>query len=288
MMSRPAGADPPAADTRLSDADVGKVLELLKGATAVELKLVVDHPPGATLRRLGFDPVEAQPRQVYFFDTPDLALERAGLIVRARRSAGDRGDTVVKLRPIDPHSIDAALGRDEALKIELDAMPGGYVCSASFKGRCSGEEVLQAGDGARPLKSIFSSAQRAAYRAYAPDDVAPENLRPLGPTFLLRVKRQPKKFDRPVVVELWLYPDSSTVLEISTKGAPAEAFQLAAHFRGFLAECGIPVEAAAGSKTATALRYFSRQVQGQPGRPGDLQNQVPTLSDQTHPVPPTT
>ena len=45
-----------------------------------------------------------------------------------------------------------------------------------------------------------------------------KQLVPLGPTFLLRLKQQPKDFDRPVVVELWLYPDGSRIFEISTKG----------------------------------------------------------------------
>lgn len=261
-MSGPAADKPTSPDSaRLTDADIGKVLELLKGSTTLELKLMVDDAPGVTLRRLGFDPVEAQPRQVYFFDTPELSLNKAGLIVRARRSPGGRGDTVIKLRPIDPRSIGADLRHDDALKIELDAMPGGYVCSASFKGRCSGEEVLQASDRKLPLKSIFSKTQRAAYEAHAPDGIAMESLVPLGPTFLLRVKRRPDNFDRDVVVELWLYPDGSRVLEISTKGMPEEAFQLAALFRNFLAECGIPIEVAAGSKTASAMRYFSKQLQ---------------------------
>ena len=52
------------------------------------------------MRGLPIDPVESQPRQVYFFDTPDLALSKAGIIVRARRIQGGKGDTVVKLRPV--------------------------------------------------------------------------------------------------------------------------------------------------------------------------------------------
>ena len=75
--------------------DIGKMLELVKGSTSVELKMTVpDANHRAAIRGLGFDPVEAQPRQAYFFDTPDLALNKAGMIVRARRIQGGRGDTV--------------------------------------------------------------------------------------------------------------------------------------------------------------------------------------------------
>ena len=57
-----------------------------QGRRLVELKVTV--PPTAqraTIEGLPLDPVESQPRQVFFFDTPDLALDRAGLVVRARR-----------------------------------------------------------------------------------------------------------------------------------------------------------------------------------------------------------
>jgi inorganic triphosphatase YgiF len=45
---------------------------------------------------LGMDPLQAQIRQVFFFDTPELTLERAGVVVRARRIQGKGGDSVVK------------------------------------------------------------------------------------------------------------------------------------------------------------------------------------------------
>ena len=48
------------------------------------------------------DPLGAQIRQVFFFDTPDLALENAGVVVRARRVQGKGDDSVVKLRPVVP------------------------------------------------------------------------------------------------------------------------------------------------------------------------------------------
>src|SRR4051812_40079122 len=98
-------------ETRLSAADAAKALELLKDSHGVELKVIVPQGHRGAIPALGFDPVEAEPRQTYFFDTPDLALNKAGLIVRARRSPRGKGDTVVKMRPIDPASIDTDLRR---------------------------------------------------------------------------------------------------------------------------------------------------------------------------------
>ncbi len=255
-----------AGETRLSADDVVKVLDLLKGSNSVELKVIVPQGHRGAIPALGFDPVEAEPRQTYFFDTPDLSLNKAGIIVRARRSPKGRGDTVVKARPLDPAIIEADLHRDAAFKIEVDVSPGGYVCSGSAKGRCTAQDVLDASEDRVPLSSIFSRKQRDFFRAHAPEGLALKDLVPLGPTFLLRLKQQPKGFDRPVVVELWLYPDGSRILEVSTKGTPEEAFQLGAHFRSFIAKCGIPLEAKSVMKTTSALDFHSKHRLTEPAK----------------------
>lgn len=244
---------------RYSSEEVARVLELLKGATSVELKVVAPAAgTRATVAGIGLDPVEAQPRQAFFFDTPDLALNRAGLIVRARRFPGGRADTVIKVRPLDPSAVDRDLRRSASFKVELDAMPGGFVCSGSLKGISTGKEVLDVTAGTAPLRSLFSKEQLAFFEAHAPAGIDLDSLAVLGPTFLLRAKHQPKKFDRRIVVELWLYPDGSRVLEVSTKAAPDEAFGVAAEFRAYLTKCGIPVTAGDGTKTKSALEYFSK------------------------------
>jgi hypothetical protein len=52
---------------------------------------------------------------------------------------------------------------------------------------------------------------------------------------VLKLKFTPEEFGRKMAVELWLYPDGSRVLELSTKCAPNEAFQVAAEARATLA-----------------------------------------------------
>jgi len=258
---RPAEPNSPAQAPTMSSEDILRALELLKGATSVELKLTVpDRTHRAAVKALGFDPVEAEPRQAYFFDTPDLALNSAGVVVRARRIQGGGADTVVKLRPVDPAKLKPELRKAAGFKIQLDAMPGGYVCSASYKGNCKGKEVLDVTEGRAPLESLFSREQRDFYSAHAPAGVKLNALVPLGPTFLLRIKHRPKAFDRPLTVELWLYPDGSRVLEIATKCGTEEAFQAAVELRAFMSKCGIPIELGQETKTNSALQFFSKDV----------------------------
>src|SRR4051812_10410077 len=129
--------DEPALARPFSANEMAEVFKLITGATSVEMKLSVPlTAQSATIKGIGLDPVEAQPRQAFFYDTPDLALNRAGVVVRARRIQGGDADTVIKLRPVNPSVIDPELSRSNAFKIEVDSMPGGFVCSASFKGVC--------------------------------------------------------------------------------------------------------------------------------------------------------
>ena len=74
----------------LSNEQLTEVLGLIKGADSVELKLTIpDEDRRSTVRALGIDPIEAQIRQVVFFDTPALDLNQQGVVVRARRIQAD-------------------------------------------------------------------------------------------------------------------------------------------------------------------------------------------------------
>ena len=252
----------------LSRAQISEVMTILKDVGSVELKLVAPmHTHRATIAKLGLDPIEAEVRQVYFFDTPNLDLNKAGVVVRARRIAGGTGDTVVKLRPVDPAAIDKELRRSESFKTEVDVVPGGFVCSGSFKGRCTAQEVRDAVGGKMPLDTLFSKEQRAFYKAHAPKGVALRGLATFGPTFVLKARLWVKQLQRRLVVEMWLFPDGSRNLEISTKSEPAEAFQVAAELKAFLAQVGIDLTGNQQTKTRAAMEFFKPEVRQQATKP---------------------
>lgn len=257
---------------RLSDADVAEVMRLLRGVDSVELKTTI--PVGAqraTVLGLPLDPVEARPRQVFFFDTPDLALDAAGVVVRARRIQGGRGDTVVKLRPAEPLDLPADVRRSAGFNVELDALPGGFICSASFKGRCSGQEISDVVSGAMPLRRLLAKEQRTFYSQHAPSDIGLDALIPLGPIFLLKavfgvsLSGQPGALEQRMVAEMWLYPDGSRILELSTKCPPPAAFQVAMEMRNYLIERGVPVTGGQQTKTRAAMAFFRTESEAEAG-----------------------
>jgi hypothetical protein len=235
-----------------------ELLELIEGADSVELKLTVPISDRAEAgRALGIDPLDAQIRQVYFFDTPELALYEQGVVARARRVQKKGDDSVVKLRPVVPAELADDLRASENFFVEVDAMPGGFVCSGSMKRGLGTNAVRPAVFGERPLRKLFSKEQRALFEAHAPEGVALEDLAILGPVFVLKLRWVPEDLARKLVAEVWFYPDNSMILELSTKCAPSEAFQAAAETRAFLAKHGVEPSAEQETKTKKALEFFA-------------------------------
>jgi hypothetical protein len=252
---------PPKRLTELSDEELGELLDLVKGADSVELKLTLPEADQiSTIRALRLDPLEAQIRQVFFFDTPDLALNKLGVVPRARRIQGKAHDSVVKLRPIVPDELPADLRKSAGMVVEVDAMPGGYVCSASLKGKVGSTDVLDAVAGDRPLRKLFSKEQRAFYAEHAPAGIELDDLTVLGPVFVLKLKSSPAGYAGKMVTELWLYPDGTRILELSTKCAPSDMFSVAMEARAYLAKQGLNLSGEQQTKTKTALEFFSGQL----------------------------
>ena len=138
---------------KLSDQDLAELIALTKGADSVE-----PQADGAGLRpsrgaaALGVDPRRS--------DSAGLLLrhagadaQRAGVVVRARRVQGKGDDTVVKLRPVVPKELPAELRRSPNFGVEVDAMPGGFVCSGSMK---------RAEDSRRPGRGVGGAGRSAS------------------------------------------------------------------------------------------------------------------------------
>jgi hypothetical protein len=251
--------DASSATPSLSPEQLTDVLKLMLGADTVELKLTVPeeyHRSAATA--LDIDPLDAQIRQVVFFDTPDLRLSAAGVVVRARRVQDEGDDSVVKLRPVVPNQLSAKLRKTSYFGVEVDAMPGGFVCSGSYKGALPHGHVRAVLRGEQPIRKLFSKEQRAFYAEHAPEGVKLDDLTILGPINVLKLKYTPEGYKRRLVAELWLYPDGSRILELSTKCLPAEALDVAAETRAFLTERGVDLAGEQQTKTRTALEYFSK------------------------------
>jgi hypothetical protein len=244
----------------LSVDQLNELLGLLKTVDSVELKVTVPADRGRhIMQALNIDPLDAQIRQVVFFDTPDLVLDKAGVVIRARRVQGVGDDSTVKLRPVVPDNLSPALRKNPSFGVEVDAIPGGFVCSGSM-GTAGPLEVREILLGNKPIKKVFSKEQRAFFAEHAPEGLDINDLSVLGPITVFKLKWKPRDFARKIVAELWNYPDGSRILELSTKCAPPEAFQVAAEAKAFLANKGIDTTGEQTTKTRTALEFFANEL----------------------------
>jgi hypothetical protein len=241
----------------LSQEQIAEMLDLIKDSDSVELKLTVpEHDQRSAVAALGMDPLDAQIRQVFFFETPDLALDKLGVVVRGRRVQGKGDDSVVKLRPVVPSQLTAELRAATGFRVEVDALPGGFVCSGTLKRTLDSGEVKKTVAGERPVRKLFSKQQRAYFAEHAPA-IELDDLSILGPIFVLKLRFTPEELGRRLVAEMWIYPDGSRVLELSTRTATNEAFQVAAEARSYLAGQGIDLSGEQETKTKKALEYFA-------------------------------
>ena len=241
-----------------SGEEIARLLTLLEGSASVELKLTVPEPhQRSTVAALGLDPLQAQIRQVFFFDTPQLTLDKHGVVVRARRVQGKGDDSVVKLRPVVPAELPGKLRKSPGFRVEVDALPGGFVCSGTLKEALGPSAVREALAAGQPVRKLFSKEQRRLFAAHAPEGVSLDDLTLLGPIFVLKLRFTPRKLGRKLVAEMWLYPDGSRILELSTRCTPGDAFQAAAELRAYLAQHQVEISGDQETKTRKALRYFA-------------------------------
>jgi hypothetical protein len=77
---------------------------------------------------------------------------------------------------------------------------------------------------------------------------------------VLKLKFSSEGYERRLVAEVWIYPDGSRILELSTKCKPSEAFQVAAETRAYLSRLGVDLFGEQQTKTRTALEFFAGQL----------------------------
>ena len=72
---------------------------------AVEIKLTIRPDQELRGRALELNEDTADVRLIYFYDTPDLDLFNAGVVLRARLVKDDADDSTVKFRPVEASKI---------------------------------------------------------------------------------------------------------------------------------------------------------------------------------------
>ena len=160
-------------------------------------------PPGLLLRHARPDAQRARA----WSSAP--AASRAGRRLGGEAAAGRAGG-----------AAGGRCARRRASVVEVDAMPGGYVCSASMKGARGTDDVRAVAAGERPIRKLFSKEQRAFYDEHAPEGSGSTTSRCSGRSSCSSSRWRRRASRRKLVAEMWLYPDGTRILELSTKCPP--------------------------------------------------------------------
>jgi hypothetical protein len=246
---------------QLPDDELDQLLTLSRAADRVELKLTVpESAHDATSAALGVDFADVPADQVYYLDTEDRTLYRHGVVVRVRDVNDGSGDSVIKLRPVRPDGIPAGLRQSKEFVVEVDGMPGSYVCSGALKAHLGAHDVERTMAHQRPLHELFSEQQLSLLASYLPRQVGVDDLAIFGPVDARRRKLVLSGFDRPLLVEQWTFPDGSQILELSTRCSPAETLRVAAEMAAVLHAYGVDLTGPQQTKTRATLDFFSTRL----------------------------
>jgi hypothetical protein len=123
------------------------------------------------------------------------------------------GDSVIKLRPLDPAEVGGSVRRLSGFGVEVDAIPGGFVCSGGLKCDAESGAIRQVLLGERPLRKLYTREQRVLYNEHAPAGLELDDLAMLGPISVLKLKWRPRDYARKMVAEMWLYPQGARIFE---------------------------------------------------------------------------
>jgi hypothetical protein len=231
------------------------------GVAGVEIKVTLrpdEELRGIRAQELNEDSAEI--RVIYFFDTADLDLFNAGVLLRARLVKGENDDSTVKIRPVDSAKVPQCWTELPGFKLEADSTGDRIVCSASLTTVQKRDEIADVAKGSRPIHKLYSPEQERFLSQFYPHPVDFGKLRVLGPIRVLRWKTKHKRFEHELTSEEWRLPDGEDLLEVSIKVEPDEATTARRVFETHLRDLGLDPAGAQETKTRRALERLARTL----------------------------
>jgi hypothetical protein len=231
-------------------------------ASRVELKVTIEPDSLATLLdALGLDEDDDdEERYVTFYDTPELALFDAGVVLRSRKVIDGPDDSTVKIRPLtadEAWALDPALFELDDFKCERDRTPDSEVGSCSLGAEQDRGEIDEVAAGDRDVDKLFSGEQESFFDFFAPVEVTMDDLVPLGPVPTHRYRTAVDELGADVTVEHWELPDGSSLVEVSVKVEEEDADGALEALLGWIGALGISLAETQVPKTRLVLEHYA-------------------------------
>jgi CYTH domain len=213
----------------------------------VEFKVTVLKTDESKVRGM-LAAAEPVPRTVYFYDTPDLDLDRRNVVLRARVT-GMKEQSTVKLRPV-PLPVPAPWSETGKVEIEVDVVGAEPTTSAKL------DRTLDPGDiePTRKPSKLFNEAQETLIASVLP---SLDDLRLLGPIDAKKWELEPDGFRHKLEIEEWTVDDSLHFIELSIKVDRRDADEAGREWHALLDGRDISHTHVQVSKTRAVLEHFA-------------------------------
>lgn len=199
---------------------------------------------------------DALARDIYFFDTPDFALNAAGLVLRCRKTAREPDDVTVKLRPMKGADLAPSWLAVRGLKDETDIVGTQRIESVSLTVELPVGKIDHVVIGQNSLASLFPAVQQDLIAQYAKVQPDWSKVAAFGPVQARIWKMNAPGFHGPVTIELWRLPNNRRVIEFSYKAPVDQAADVQHKLDDLLAGHGFHGDAGGDTKTRLAVRFF--------------------------------
>ena len=157
----------------MADEETRAQLEIDPAIGTVEMKITARaRDEDEVLEALERADIKPEAREIYFFDTTELTLFDAGIVLRARLVHNGADDSTVKLRPVDPKLIGKRWMHNPQLEFEVDAVGDNYVSSAKLSADQDRGEIDGVVRGGQSIRSLFSGDQEEFLADHAPGGTA--------------------------------------------------------------------------------------------------------------------
>ena len=250
-----AGSDP------TFEVEPGEADEVLDGKAdgaddpGAEVKVTVDGAAIARARsRMSLRNASSQRRDIWFYDTPSLALFDGGAVLRARDIRGEPDDSTVKLRPFA--GADPSWFALDGFKCEIDRTVDRETPSCSLTVAQDDDEIDDVADGDRAIDKLFSDEQETFLADNGPGFDWDE-LAPLGPIPARVWKLRSDALPARLTAELWVLADATEVLELSMKVPADQADDALDALLDLLDDLDLALDDAQESKTRRALELLA-------------------------------
>lgn len=217
---------------------------------------IADAQIDGALERYGLTLDTGAQRLIYFFDTPDVALFKAGIVARARRISGDDHDSTVTVQPVSgPQVLDywrTCDGYQLAAEVSEAAVPK----SASLTVQVSKGLIKQVVTGEKGIAKLYSKDQEAFLAAVGNQSMDYQALCVLGPIAGHRWTFQDPACPWRLTAEVWQRDDGARLMEVAIKVPLPQAEVAIAGLQVFLATVGAARHMKPQTKTRWALDHY--------------------------------